>query len=631
LGLALSPLVATAAAVPLMRAGVELRSSASVVVAFGIVLIAAAELVRRRSPGMRPAESPRRADAPDLHGTPDGTFVLLWSLALAAVVAIPPLVNRYVPVRGDAWTHAGIVWEIIVRGVPPEDPRFAGLPINYVWFFHAFLALLVRLSGDGPFFFMPLFNVVQGGLTASLAYRIGLGLWRDRRAARGTLLLVVLGFNAASYLLWPLGFIRPLIGTVRSPEELMAYIHVVKFPSAEIIFSLHAGYASMVNFFDKLLTGTAIHHGYLLMMVYLWASLLWLADGRAESLVLVAAAAAGMLFFHGVVGLSVVPVALATLGALCLARVRWSWLPPAGRLARLVVATGAGALPAVPYTLAISRGWAHDKSGLTQSYWAPNGTALWTLLTASGVALWLAREPIRRMFRERLSEPAVVLTLALGLSVFACVVRLPGGNETKFVFEAFLPLAALGGAALLDRLARWRRRLGGTGFALAFAIVFLVNPILTVAGFALDPAGRARPELHPRPGEEALYGWIRKDTPARAVFVDAKDRDLIMVKGQRELYVGTDSGPEKAAFPAAELIRRRTLIADVYGDAIGWAEHRRALAVLGRPIYVLYRPEDALGREPWRPLATDGSSRLVYDRDGYRVYALRSPESSPPR
>src|SRR5262249_20423331 len=105
---------------------------------------------------------PRRAGSDSLRGTPDGRYVALWSLGIAVAVALPFLVNRYVPVRGDAWTHAGLVWEIVHRGLPPEDPRFAGSPLHYVWFFHLFLALLVRLSGGGPFFFMALFNVVQG-------------------------------------------------------------------------------------------------------------------------------------------------------------------------------------------------------------------------------------------------------------------------------------------------------------------------------------------------------------------------------------------------------------------------------------------------------------------------------------
>src|SRR6185295_2993649 len=130
-------------------------------------------------------------------------------------------------------------------------------------------------------------------------------LWRSRPAARATTMLSVLGFNAAAYLLWPLGFVRPLIGSRQDPKELAEYASTFKFPSAEVIFGLKAAYANMVNFFDKLLTGTAVHHAYVLMLLYLWALLLWLDDERYDALVLAAAASAGMLFFHGVVGLSV--------------------------------------------------------------------------------------------------------------------------------------------------------------------------------------------------------------------------------------------------------------------------------------------------------------------------------------
>jgi hypothetical protein len=629
LGLALSPLVATLLALPMLQAGLDLSAAASAVVVIAVATLVVASLRDRGASGgaVAPggdAELPLEA----LRGTPDGRFVLLWSLGLAVAVAIPALVNRYVPIRGDAWIHAGIVWEIVHRGLPPEDPRFAGLTLNYVWLFNAFIALLVRLSGDGPFAFMPLFNVVQAGLTASLAYRIGLAAWHRRAAARGTLLMVVLGFSAGTWLLWPLGLLRPLLGESRGPERLAEYLQTVKFPSAEIIFSLSAPYGYMVNFFDKLLTGTALHYAYVLMMVHLWAWLLWLADRRARWLVVAAASAAGMLFFHGVVGLSVVPVSLAVIVGLAVVRLRWPWLPSRSSLAGFGAATAIGAALAGPYTRSISAGWAAEKSGLEHHYLALDAVVPWTLIAACAVAWWFAIGPIARAFRERRAGPATALAAAIGMSAFTCVVRLPGANETKFVFAAFVPLAVLAGAGWADAWGAWRRRLGRTGARVAFAAAFLVIPVLSIAGFALDPGPRTRPELNPRPGEAELYRWIRASTPVDAVFVDARYRDLIMVTGQRELYLGTHNGPEKAAFPLTELLRRRALVADVYGEAHDWASHRAALAALGRPVYVVYRPEDADGRSPWAAIDGDPRAERVYDAGGYRVHRLRAADEA---
>jgi hypothetical protein len=614
LGLALSPLLACAIAVPLLGAGVELRTAAMWITGLGAIAAALTEWLRARTATLPPDT---------LRGTPDGRYVAWWCLGIALAVAFPPLVNRYVAVRGDAWTHAGLVWEIIHRGLPPEDPRFAGQPLHYVWFFHLFLALLVRLSGDGPFFFMPLFNVVQGVITCSLAYRLGFAVWRERPAARAALTLVVLGFNAGAYLLWPLELVRELVGETRGVKQVLRVLHTIHFPAAEIIHVLRAGYASMVNFLDKLLTGTAVHHGYVLMMVYLWASLLWLSDRRFGSLVLALAAAAGMLFFHGVVGLSVVPIALATIALAAVLRPRAPWLPSLGRLAWLGGATGVGALLAVPYTLSISRGWAHDQSGLVHSYVGLSPWPIWTIITACGVAAWLAYWPSRRALRERLVPPAFMLAFAACAFVFASLVKLPGANETKFVFEVFVPLAVLGAAAFPGVLMGWRARFGPIGGAALFTILFLVNPIVTLVGFAFDPAGHTLPALHPRPGEERLERWIRNETPKDAVLVDANYRDLLMVKAERRVYLGSHEGPEKAAFPLGEIEQRRRLVHDLYEDGAHWAEHREELRELGRPIYVLFRPEDAPGREPWRPLARDPAMTLVYEHDGYRLYELR--------
>ena len=38
---------------------------------------------------------------------------------------MPPLIDRWVVVHSDGWVHTGLVWELLERGFPPEDPRFA--------------------------------------------------------------------------------------------------------------------------------------------------------------------------------------------------------------------------------------------------------------------------------------------------------------------------------------------------------------------------------------------------------------------------------------------------------------------------------------------------------------------------
>ncbi|MBI5709167.1 MAG: hypothetical protein HZC42_02540, partial [Candidatus Eisenbacteria bacterium] len=68
---------------------------------------------------------------------------------------------------------------------------------------------------------------------------------------------------------------------------------------------------------------------------------------------------------------------------------------------------------------------------------------------------------------------------------------------------------------------------------------------------------------------------------------------------------------------------RRAVAEDLYGPGAAIEHDARALASLGRPVYVLYRPGDSPGRAPWEALERrpDLFTR-VFDRDGFMLYRL---------
>jgi hypothetical protein len=145
---------------------------------------------------------------------------------------------------------------------------------------------------------------------------------------------------------------------------------------------------------------------------------------------------------------------------------------------------------------------------------------------------------------------------------------------------------------------------------------------VTLVGYVSDPSGRTHPALHPTAGEAALDRWIRTHTEPDAVFVDQGGTDRVMVLGERRLWAGTTAGPEKAAFPAAELAMRRAVADDLYGGGTQLAADAARLAALGRPVYVLYRASLTPGRMPWRALEADARFHVAYDADTLRVYRL---------
>ena len=620
LGIAVSPLASCACAWVLMRAGLTLPAAALSTAAAGLALWLWTEsVVTTRAPaGDEPREGLR--------------FAWSWSLGASALVALFMFGNPWLRVRGDAWVHAGIVSQILERGIPPQDPRFAGLTLNYVWLYNYFIALLSSLRGGDPFAFMALSNVAVMFATMGVAWLLGRLAWGTARAAAGAALLMGLGLNAGIVLVWPLRFARAFVGRTHGPEVLHDMLAEVHWNDIRVIFELAASPGYMVNFLDKPLHGTAVNLAYLCMLVYLWAMLQALGGRRSPALVWGAATAAGMLFFHGVVGLSVLPAAGAGLALAWLFAGRWTWLPSRSRVSSFAAATVAGALLAAPYTIAIARAWPAAASGMRFSYLHPDVYAWSTLAMSLAVTAWFARGAIHRIVRERRGPGAVLGLFTLGILAFAAVISLPLANHAKFVFEVFAGLVVLAGVAFLDELASWRKRLGPLAFWVFLTLLFGSTPLLTLRGFALDRPGLSEPDRHLVPGEAALYAWIHASTPANAVFVDFGYRSQIMVEGGRQLFLGSRQGPELAAFPLTETLRRRAVMADLYGPADSLEHDATLLTSLERPAYVVVRGGDAdsIGAAAVHLDARTGLFARVYDRDGFIVYHVRSTKPSPP-
>ncbi|HEY6195425.1 MAG TPA: hypothetical protein VI504_10310, partial [Candidatus Eisenbacteria bacterium] len=558
-----------------------------------------------------------------------------WSAAAVAFVVLPALVNAWTRVRSDSWVHAGIVWEIAERGLPPQDPRFAGQPLHYVWFYNLFLALLGSLRpGSSPFTHMATANACWIGLEVWLGWQVAWAIWRERTPARAALPLLLTGLNAGALLLWPLGLLRAAVGEVRGPAELARILHLVRLDRVEVMHQLSAPFAWMVNSWDKFMLGTALGYAYLLLLVSLWAGVRWLSDARAGRdpaapppwrwLLVAFVSAAGMMLFHSVVGLSVIPVSVGACLLLALLARRDPRLGPVSRPLLLAAALLVGLAATWPYFRSISSGWDSARTGVEQHFFHIDWNMPWTLATACGLVALAAWPGVRRLLAAP-STPGVWLACwTLGMTLFALVVELPEHNEFKFVWQVFAPLAILGGVGLPALLAACRRRVGTLGAGALVAVAFVLPAALLEFGFLTDPSGATAPETRRAPGESALYAWVRASTPRDAVFTDHRSRDVLLVEGRRRLLAGTPYGPERAAFPRTALLRRRAVMADLYGPAADLAGDGACLDSLHAPAYVLYRASDFPGAAPWHALDADSSRfERVYAAGGFFVYRRR--------
>jgi hypothetical protein len=622
LGLALSPLVASIAGWALLASGQPLVTAARLVAMAGWLLYAGGEA---RTLASAAAETDAPADR----------RAWAWTLAAAAFVAIPLASSAWLRARSDSWVHAGIVWEIVERGIPPQDPRFAGLSLNYVWFYNLFVALCGALRpAPAPFTTMAVANVCWIGVLVWLGWQIAWCVWRERKAAGAALPLLLTGLNAGALALWPLWLLRALRGEVRGAAEVKRILAETHTDRVDVMHQLSAPYAWMVNAWDKFMVGTALGYAYVLLVVMLWAGARWLGDARAtrpESappawrwLVVASLAACGMMLFHSVVGLSAIPVGIGACMLLAILSARDPRWGSPGRALAFGIALLVGLAASWPYFRSISGGWDPSRSGVTHHYLHLDGKMPWTLLTACGVTALAAWPGARRVLAERNVAGGWLLAWTAGMLGFALVVHLPEGNESKFVWQVFAPLAILGGLGFPAMLASWQRRLGRVpGIALAL-FLFALPSLLLLRGFLLDRSGATASETRRVPGESALYAWVRVATPANAVFLDDRSRDVLLVEGRRRLLAGTPHAPERAAFPRDALIRRRAVMADLYGPTADLAGDARLLDSLSAPAFVLYRTADLAGA-PWTALDADSTAfALVRDADGFRVYRRKS-------
>ena len=623
LGVALAPLASTVVGWALVQSGQPLTTAARIVGLGGWFLFAGGEA---RALGSPPAtDDDARGD----------WRVWGWVLAATAFVALPMLVSEWARVRSDSWVHAGIVWEIAERGLPPQDPRFAGLPLNYVWFYNLFIALLGSIRpGSSPFTHMATANACWIGALVWLGYALAWTVHRTPAAARRAVPLLLTGLNAGALILWPLWLLRALRGEVTGSAEVARIVAATEWNGVAVMRELTAPFAWMVNSWDKFMVGTALGYAYLLMLVALWAATRWLTDDRNAPkgspapwrwLLVVAAAAAGMMLFHSVVGLSAIPVSIGASLLMFGLTTRDPRLGEPRRYLLLVAAFAAGLAAALPYFRSISRGWDASASGVEHRFLHLDGFMPWTLLTACGVTLWLAWPALVRLVHTRAVAGVWLIAWLAGMTAFAIVVHLPEHNEFKFVWMVFAPLALIAGAAAGERLEWVRRRVGPVLAGVLLFVAFALPALLLLRGFMLDRSGATAPETVRAAGDAACYAWIRDRTSRSAVFLDHLSRDVLLVEGRRRLLAGTPWGPERAAFPREALLRRRAIMADLYGPAQDLAGDAAGLDALGAPAYVLYRVEDFGTATPWTALDADTLRfERVYAHDGRLIYRRRA-------
>ncbi len=531
----------------------------------------------------------------------------LWTALVAAFL----LGNRWLAPRSDGWFHAAVTLQLADRGVPPEDPYFAGLRLLYFWGYHAWAVMWVAIAPSLTVW-TPLIVL---NLTGALAVILGVCLLARRLGAGpggmwGAAAVATLGYAPFS---WAWIGARAFTGEVVGWDEVRRMVTMGVSPALQMMgsWTLHS---SMAFFGDKFLVLTPFALGLAQFTLLLLTLLDFLARPARREAVALGLAFGAALFVHSVVGWS----------AALLAGGWWGWAlwrsrrPDErhlrGTLVPLIVVFVAVVALLSPYlavtTIGKHQAMAPGFSRLALFTWLLSGL----LVVPAGMA-WLWRA------RSRVSGARDLLVFAMLLTAAGLSISLPGQNQSKFFNLLFLLLAAPAGMAWVDLIARLR------GTSRRVLVALLAIAVIPTCVTALWAFGTERGQFgaaweHPVEGELEGMRWALARTPADAIFVDPDLSLDLPVIAHRSVMTGGERWEQNWGYARHALDARRRAALELGALAVPAPEVSAFLTRLGRPVFVIVRRRSAEPAGRWGDELTRGHPgyRLVFVNQDIAIF-----------
>jgi len=514
--------------------------------------------------------------------------LVFWMITLALLVLVPFVLREWVRVRSDAVFHSAVALEIAARGLPPQDPYFADLPLNYTWFYQALVALWATVAGTAPWNTAGLLNAGWLAGLAAAVFAFSRRTGRSEGQSFFAALFVPLGLSAVFALWLPLKFVRGLVGETGGWEHVTHLLGLTPF-TWDRLHQVQSTWESPPPLVNK----------YLLMTAWGGAvtSLAWLLEAIAAlaaaplrqsaprmSGLLLAAAAYGAWVLHPAMGLYV------SVGGVLAVLTLLLWPGDLPRSLALRVA-GFFVLGSAPAWMLIVVSAARAEGGV------PLGVdphAVRGVLVGCTAALLLGIPGLRRLPAG--AGATLVRILAFAFVLASVVVVLPPPNTIdKAAFVAYLVPAMAAGWFLGSLWESDRRR--GLLTAVMAVILVPVN-LLFVLVLLVEPG-----EPSPGPAERDLYRWIGAHTNSRTVVLDTAERDDILLRVPRRQYWGREPYARQWGYPVDEMDKRRSVrdawVSPELATVVSPADRRRACDTLldfardtGDSVLLVLRPGD---------------------------------------
>ncbi len=139
-----SPVLAGVSAVLLMALGVSVHTTAVAIASASAILGAVALFSRSAFVELDRVEDGARVSRRQV-------LILFGIIAVTCViVGYHPFVSEWWRLRTDGFFHIAVISQIEHYGIPPEDPYFHGMPLQYMWFFHVLAAVVTEATNIQP-------------------------------------------------------------------------------------------------------------------------------------------------------------------------------------------------------------------------------------------------------------------------------------------------------------------------------------------------------------------------------------------------------------------------------------------------------------------------------------------------
>lgn len=537
---------------------------------------------------------------------------------LAAVLAFAlPLTNLWWRVRSDSWFHAAVLNRLSLHGLPLTDPYFASIRLQYMYFYHVLLLVVVKLARCDAFYAMIVLNAIALANLA-LGFTWLSGFFARRTAPRiAALWMCLFAMNGLFYLFFPIRLARALAGETRG-GDIVRHFFALTPPGHDTAVTFLSIENNQFMLLDKFMVGTAISLTFGLLCVTLALVLsAQRGDWSRRHGIVYAVAVLGMLMLHLVVGVTAAAAMTVTLV------VGW-WLhrrEPSARHATLLALTLAAAAIAAPYVYTVTPRGDGSATMRIGVHWRQAVGLLANVLVPLAVVI-AYRITHRRPPSPKSSDGAgLVATWLVFVALAALVIDLATTNETKFSFLLFVPLAALAAAGIESMWASPKGR--------RLAIAYLAVATIPLNAIYFWQAWRDPGSFDLTPDERKLYRWSRTESEPDAVFLDKDDIVRMPVLGERDQYWGTEGYARNWGYAEKEMFERRSLRDAMFGGGVIYPEVLDHLRAMERPFYVICRLDDKPGKSAHVRLERDEDFERSFTTSTIILHRLNAAPNTP--